>query len=218
MRSAVDETKDPNSEPNPFPNIYLKERLPEHLCQGDIILGYESRKLPKYKPDVLGIIVLSETCDLANPGNVRYVSLSPIYPFEVFVKNAVRLYVKKRGPDIELTKILESVSGKAYKMANYEDKRLFFLPPDEIFKESAGFSSIDQISHVSFSCVDDLFRLRKASLLSPWREKLGYKTGYLFNRVATDTPEKERVTEWIQTNFGGLIEGFSEELKDKAQE
>ncbi len=54
----------------------------------------------------------------------------------------------------------------------------------------------------------NFFSSRVASMLSPWREKLGYKIGNLFGRVATPTPDRGHVQDWVKDVYGLAIKQF----------
>lgn len=43
-----------------------------------------------------------------------------------------------------------------------------------------------------------LLNYRICSLKPPWREKLGYMVGDLFNRISTDSPKQDRIRDWAQ--------------------
>jgi hypothetical protein len=49
-----------------------------------------------------------------------------------------------------------------------------------------------------FSFYELLLKYRLCSLKGPWREKLGYKVGDLFNRVSTYTPNKANIESWTK--------------------
>ena len=55
---------------------------------------------------------------------------------------------------------------------------------------------------------DGLLQHRNLTITSPWKEKLGYKVGYLFNRVATYTPEREEIKDWVGVNFKEMIDKY----------
>ncbi|MCK5290432.1 MAG: hypothetical protein KAR39_00240 [Thermoplasmata archaeon] len=168
-------------------------------------MAYESNAVPNYRPRTDSLIILSETCDLEHPGNIGYISFSPIFPLEVYIKSAVKLLAKKWGEETTFEKVVDAVSQKVYNVVNFQDKRLYFLPPADFLGDSASFSSIEQISHINFSYEEDLLARRKASMKSPWREKLAYKAGYLFNRVATPTPDHKAVFTWVENVYKETI-------------
>lgn len=190
---------------NPFPGVYQKDQFEDHLCQGDIIVGFKSELLPTYKPPPLGTLILSQTCDLENEGNIHFISLSPIYVLDVYINRLVEQTIRKRGPDIAYERAIDIISEKVSQLANYQDKRLFFLPPDSIFNGSAAFSGIDEISAIPVTHWKELLKLRRASILSPWREKLGFKMGYLYNRVATHTPRFKDIRTWVEANYKDFV-------------
>jgi hypothetical protein len=43
-----------------------------------------------------------------------------------------------------------------------------------------------------------LLNYKICSLKPPWREKLGYMVGDLFNRISTNSPEEDRIRDWTQ--------------------
>lgn len=206
--ATPNEPEDDHTGSGLFPSIYVKDNLKEHLFQGDLIIDYESRMIPTYEPPALGLIVLSESCDLEHGGRITYISFSPVYQLEVFVRNAAEGFIERRGRDAGFDSLLDSIRNRMFDLVNYVSKNNFFLPPDEVLGGSAAFSSIEQISHIPMSYADRFLKRRKSSLKSPWREKLGFKTGYLFNRVATHTPDKEDLKEWVETTYGDIIREY----------
>jgi hypothetical protein len=51
---------------------------------------------------------------------------------------------------------------------------------------------------LTFSFYELLLKYRLCSLKGPWREKLGYKVGDLFNRVSTYTPIRAKIESWTK--------------------
>ncbi len=101
--------------------------------------------------------------------------------------------------------LVNLISNKLHTLANYEDKRLFFLPRHRIFGESAAFTSLEQTGPLPISRYGNFLSSRVASMRSPWREKLGYKIGHLFGRVATPTPDPGHVQDWVKDVYGLAI-------------
>ena len=95
-----------------------------------------------------------------------------------------------------------------FEIANYNHHGWFFLSPHNIFNNLAAISNLEQISHIPLSEEKSLLDHRQLTIIPPWKEKLGYKTGYLFNRIATFTPEHKEINEWIDINFKELINNY----------
>ncbi len=66
--------------------MYKTESLPNHLCQGDIILNYKSDELHRYYPKEFykGILILSFTCDLKYR-RVNFINLCPIFSLKYLI-------------------------------------------------------------------------------------------------------------------------------------
>ncbi len=195
-------------EPSPFEQILTEDPLPDYLGQGDIAVDFGSRKLPVPKPPTSSWILLSNTCDLVQREKMSYMSVAPVYELHVWVEDLVleKLRRAKDGDGVPgYDSLVKRISKKLHTLANYEDKRLFFLPPHRIFGESAAFTSLEQTGPLPISRYENFRSSRVASMLSPWREKLGYKIGYLFGRVATPTPDRSHVQDWVKDVYGAAI-------------
>ncbi len=200
-------------EPSPFEQILTEDPLPNYLGQGDIAVDFESNKLPVPEPPTSNWILLSNTCDLVQKEQMSYMSVAPVYELQVWVEDLVleRLRRAKDGGGVPgYDTLVKLISKKLHRLANYEDKRLFFLPPHRIFGESAAFTSLEQTGPLPISRYGNFLSSRVASMRSPWREKLGYKIGHLFGRVATPTPDRSHVQDWIKDVYGSAIKQLRE--------
>lgn len=87
-----------------------------------------------------------------------------------------------------------------FEEANYNHKFTFFIPAIEEFNNLPTIAFIDDIRSIEVNnernSAESLLRNRICSLKTPWREKLGHKVGYIFNRVSTDTPKTSEIGEW----------------------
>jgi hypothetical protein len=196
-----------SSETMIFPNIFIKDDFSNHLCQGDIIQGTFLKRFIAVTtiepPPPEGFIILSNTCDLKH-SNIDFILFSPIFKVELFIKGFIQKLQDKGKNPTEKT-LIEDISKSIYRLTNYGTKGHFFLPPDDIFEHLATFSILTQIYPVERDKMQLLLDSRTASLIPPWREKLGYCTGYLFNRVATYSPDKDKVSDWYENEYSEFI-------------
>jgi hypothetical protein len=97
----------------------------------------------------------------------------------------------------------------------YIRKSTFFLSPLPAFDNLPTFAIIEDIRSIPIGETKEIIlKSRIASLKNPWREKLGYKLAYLYNRVATDNPPaKEEIHSWwkdvYERNYKEVIEILS---------
>jgi hypothetical protein len=196
-------------EDSPFADIYLDGNLPAYLSQGDIIANLPPEYTNEFEPAPLAIIVVSNTCDLVNLAATAFISVAPVFELGVWIEEALRQRMAKLKPeDARPTygSILGDLANKVFDLANYQNKRHFFLPPHKGWGNSAAFASLDQLTFLPSSDFRILVDHRTVSINSAWKEQLGYRLGYLFNRVATPTPDKGQVQQWTETNYRSLIE------------
>lgn len=126
-------------------------------------------------PQAETFIVLSNSCDLCH-GAIQNVCLARV--------TSIKELVKKNNLNKDAVKTL------AKNCSKYNDKVYFFLPT----KRRILFSSIvklDISNTYSFSRLKEIIiKNRIAGLNTPYREKLGWAVGNLFNRVALEHDEK----------------------------
>ena len=63
--------------------MYLRDNIPNHLCQGDIFIRFPNKKLPNIEPKEVGFMVLNYTCDLKNYKDLNYISFCPIFKLNI---------------------------------------------------------------------------------------------------------------------------------------
>ena len=72
---------------------YLDRDLPEHLSQGDIIVGYQTFAIPDYELREVGLMILNNTCDLKNE-NIGYISVCPVVKLFDVVGKVLKSYIE----------------------------------------------------------------------------------------------------------------------------
>jgi len=170
------------------------------LFQGDIIRlvkGETDFFIERY-PDVLGYLIISNSCDLDRLEKMERISMVPIFPF----KKLLDEFLDKRIEKLKNTKELENeVTNMIYNESNYKTKFTFFISELKEFSDKPTIAYLDDVRSVEIKSIDMLLKNRITSLKGPWREKLGHKVGYIFNRVATNTPDKEKIKAWWITTY-----------------
>lgn len=196
----------------PFPNIFKKveEEDKEYLFQGDIISGCELISTPLTRH--LGYLVASNSCDLQRLDRKTVVSLVPIYPFEYTLKGIIETATKrviaqkkrhereKTDYDVELALCLE-VAELIFSEANYARKYTFFISPLEEFDNLPSIAFIEDVRSINTRFRKRLLEHRIVSLRNPWREKLGYMLGNLYNRIGTYSPKTSLIKGWWKVTY-----------------
>lgn len=208
----------------PFPDIFIDNKDKTHLFQGDII---RKEALPDFEEELLGFIIISNSCDLNSLKDKDLISISPIYPFSfVFndmIKNATNQAKKEinrinhKGDKIKkidyFKYFVDKLCGFIKEEANYVKKYTFFISPLKKFNNNPSIANLKNILSIKKNYSEVLLKNRIISLKSPWSETLGYKVGNLFNRVATYTPEIKGIKKWSETVFEDIYKEKKEELK-----
>jgi hypothetical protein len=162
------------------------------LFQGDIIKfvkGSGSDFLKERYEDILGYLVLSNSCDL-DRDDLSIISLSPILPFKTWLNMCTNEFLN--NPKIKNQKDLENnVTSAIFKEMNYNGKFTFYIPPIHEFGNKPTIAFLNDIRSIEVEYIKILLENRIRALKPPWREKLGYKVAYLFNRIATDDTKNE---------------------------
>lgn len=173
--------------------MYNTTDFENHLCQGDIIIDLKLKLIADFEPKEYfkGILILTYTCDLVlEQDPVEYINFCPIFSLDCMIKPMIDIYAEKfrdkKSPDKEISVVIKR---KLKDICNYKRKNIFFLIADEILDNEDCYADLEQIYSITIDNVESILNNRKASLQSPWIEKLGFKIGYCFNRIALpDTP------------------------------
>ncbi|MHA2260084.1 MAG: hypothetical protein ACXACO_19125 [Promethearchaeota archaeon] len=201
--------------------MYKKTNLESYICQGDIVVDYNSEEIPIYLPKEYykGILILSFTCDL-KWDKVRFVNFCPIFSLKAIfmdIKYVEKLKDKCKTAGKSLKNCIRNVfKQRLEKITKYESKDTFFLKEDSVFDNEACFADLEQISNITLQLresdrkkkMDEMMSHRKASLENPWMEKLGFTLGNCFNRIATeDFPqlEFEKIVEELEPHIDILV-------------
>ncbi len=196
----------------PFPNIFQKvaQEDKNYLFQGDIIRECELISTPSTKH--LGYLIVSNSCDLRRLDRKTAISLVPIYPFEYLLNKFIKTVTKKvisqkkrderEGKDYDVESALCSeVAGLIFSEANYERKYTFFISPLEQLGNLPSIAFIEDVKSINKEYTERLLEHRIVSLKSPWKEKLGYMVGNLYNRVATYSPRTSAIKDWWKVAY-----------------
>lgn len=188
------------------------------LFQGDVIrFAKVEQDLPKERyEDILGYLVLSNSCDL-DRDDLEIISLSPILPFKTLLNMCIddlfRNNKLKNQKDFE-----NSVTTIILKEMNYDSKFTFFIPPVNEFSHTPSVAFLNDIRSIEVKSIEKLLKNRIYALKPPWREKLGYKIAYIFNRVATDDTKKEEresIKSWWTSVYGDIHSSTITKINDR---
>jgi hypothetical protein len=165
----------------------------------------------------LGYLVVSNSCDLERGGDdgLEWISVVPIYPYKAILNdilddkvkkiNDIRIREQKKGKSYDAKGALETtIADIIQKEANYKPKYTFFISPLKIFNNMPTIAFLDDIRPIDFNSAEILLKYKICSMKNPWREKLGFKVGNLFNRVSTFTPDVKDIRTW-------WVKAYSEE-------
>lgn len=174
-----------------FPNMYLTRDMPGHLCQGDIFSRFDDPVLPLTNPEASGFLVLTYTCDLENPDDISFISVCPVFSLNHIRKKLMEQY-KVRAPQ----NLKEAVGNHLHDIAKNKKRFHFFLSPATDFSKTPAYADLAQIFSIPKRYIPTVVGKRICGLKNPWREKLGFMVGYLYNRVATKDIDKNTVLKY----------------------
>ena len=167
----------------------------ETLTQGDIFARFETKFLPNIDPEELSFMVLTYSCDLVNRKDLSFIHICPVFSIEVIIADYIDI---NKGKNVD--NLRNGLKDKIYDISQFIPKNYFFLTPHPIFNYLPAYADIGQIWNLPIEYYDEMKSNRLVSLFSPWREKLGWKLGYLFNRIALEDVRKEEIENFIDNN------------------
>ncbi len=179
-----------------FPDIFEtdKNNIPtDHLCQGDIFTRFEDRRLPPVDPIEVGFMVLNYTCDLINLKDITYICICPIFKIDVLIESYLKAHPKKSEDNLK-SLLIDNINI----LFNNKKKFFYFLPSIAEFEDSPAFADLSQISKLPIEIINDILDHRIGVLKNPWREKLGWMSGNIFNRVAIPDINKNVGKEFVE--------------------
>jgi len=182
-----------------YPDMFEKPK--SGLNQGDIFVRFEGKEIPKGEDRELAFIILTYTCDLEHPEDLNYVLFSPIYDFNKLIEKYLDINKNK-----SIEKIKDFLIGRIKELFNNETRFYFFLSPIPNISKYPAYVDLGQIVKLHKQFTKDIITNKKVSLNYPWREKLGWMTGNLFNRVALEDIDKSISKIFIETNI--IINNF----------
>lgn len=165
------------------------------LSQGDIFLRFENKAIPKSEVKELGFMILTYTCDLEHPNDLNYILFCPIFDFDILIEKYIKINQNK-----SIANINEALGDIVSKLFSNDIRHYFFLSPIPEIKENPAYAHLEQITKIPKQFMRDLINNRIISLKRPWKEKLGWMTGNLFNRIALEDMDKTIPKRYIQTS------------------
>lgn len=202
----------------PFPDIFCEPEKKTHIFQGDIIkyINYINTK-----QENLGFIILSNSCDLENLKNKTVISIAPLFPFNFVFDDMLSEALNRTKKKLDTLKsskeVIEHftnlVSQYIYDESNYKKKYTFFISPLSEFDNKPTIAHIEHITSIKITELKIILQNRIISIKPPWREKLAFKTGYIYNRIATYTPEFKDIKKWWISTYKEILEIKEKELK-----
>jgi len=202
----------------PFPDIFCEPEKKSQIFQGDII---KYKNYIDTKKENLGFIILSNSCDLENLNNKKLISIAPIVPFNFVFDDMVNEAFKRTKNKVKTLKsstevidyFTNLVSQSIYNESNYKKKYTFFISPLLEFDNKPTVAYIEHITSINNTEFKTIFKHRIISIKPPWREKLAFKTGYIYNRIATFTPEVKDIKKWWTSTYKEILEKKKNELE-----
>lgn len=177
--------------------------------QGDIFI-LDNDTIKNYLPAFLQIhdsmvsyfIITSNSCDILKNFNKNqgYLSFSPILSLNLMLEKLAE-DLKRKGKEKDIEKETNELMNDLYK---YNKKQFYYLPKDierDIKEDCVAWIEIIITQEVN-KLKDIILKNIKCTLKSPWKEKLGWRLGYLYNRVSLEDFEKK----WRKVKTKELIE------------
>ena len=188
-----------------YPKIFFeqKEIDKSQILHGDILIKIDEFYLNcDLSEEALGVIVISNTCDIIND-KINYLLVSPIYPMKTLIDKILKELNNPPLP-IKLKNKRNTLIDKMGSIINYKHKTAFFIPQNHVFKKFSAFASLEEIYFIKMDDIEEIKKYKKLSLMSPYIESLAYKTGNLFNRISLETLEKSKVSNYIIDHFSDM--------------
>lgn len=160
-------------------SFYRKYKNYTNINQGDIFELTSSEIKNYLKLEVENntkFIVLSNSCDLCHGGDSQYICIARLMSLEELKK-------KYNLSESDMKKLAQNLS-------KYNHKVYFLLPKKRGLVDSS-IIKLDFNSSYPFSILKEIIlKKRLCGIHSPYREKLGWAVGNLFNRVALEHDEE----------------------------
>jgi len=203
-----------------FPEMFKKPKL--ILNQGDIFLRFGGKEIPKGEDKELAFIVLTYSCDLEHPKDLNYILISPIFSFNTLIGKFLE---KNKNKSIE--KLKDALKSRIIEFFNNDTRFHFFLSPIPDICNNPAYADLGQIITLHKKFTNEIIENRKMSLEKPWREKLGWMTGNLFNRIALEDIKNTVTEQFIEKNevikiffenkINGIITSLEKYLDSESQ-
>ena len=186
----------------------FKTDCDKSLSQGDIFTYFNDPVLPK-QSDELALILISNTCDIEQK-KLKYYLYCPIYNLDSYIDPFIKNSKNNQSKLIRSDKIRKEEGFKNHTnkikslmsdIMNNNRPRMFFLSPRVEWGEFLAFAELEQIRSITKDKKEEILKNRFACLKNPWRERLGYKIAYLFNRVALPDYKKSDFNQFYNNKY-----------------
>ena len=178
-----------------YPDMYKKKKKTESLSQGDIFSRFDNKAIPKSEEKELGFIILTYSCDLEHPKDMNYVLFCPIFDFDILIEKYLELNKNKT-----ITNINENLIRHVNNLFSNDTRYFFFMSPIPNLRKNPAYAHLEQITKIHKGFINDLIQNRTIGLRKPWREKLGWMVGNLFNRIALEDTDSNLPNQYIQAS------------------
>jgi len=177
---------------------YELVRNETNIQQGDIFtLDKEKIKelfdlsvYDKYDDPIENFIVVSNSCDIEND-SIDFLSIAPSVELNFVIDILIKQMVTKKKKDGNFysnKEIKSFVKNIIHNLVLYGSKKFFYLPKNQDYSVNN-----DCIVHLDIILIDNLKQIRPlilknriCTLKNPWKEKLGWAMGNMYNRVALE--------------------------------
>lgn len=133
---------------------------------------------------------------------MAYIHVCPVFKLDVLVTNIVEENKRKPKEQQKNSKNLkEDAESFLREMTQYKPKYYFLLFPDSEFGNKPAFADLGRVFGVPIEWKETIISKRILSLKNSWREKLGYKIGYLYNRIATKEIEPKSLVDYLDEDM-----------------
>lgn len=176
--------------------LSIYQKYLEDIYQGDIFVPSDNEILDVFKVDskeipVKGFIVTSNSCDIVQK-SIDYICISPIISLQDLI-DQIKLGKKEQGKNPDSIK--ESIKSNVENIVKYKKKKYFYLPENSKHKITDNWVVLlEMIFNYKLEKVNStIANSRISTLLPPWREKLGWSVGNLYNRIALQDFQKNEI-------------------------
>mgnify|MGYP006281679553 CR=1 FL=1 len=180
----------------------------EDIEQGDIFnltpseieeyFDFEHEKIEKF-------IVLSNSCDITND-SIDFLSIGPCINLNVVLDDLLQEMVERKDEKgdsfYKRKEIKKNIKNIIHGLVVYNSKRFFYLPESDKFQiQNPCLTFLDTILIYEIKEFKKVINKKRiCTLKNPWKEKLGWAMGNIYNRVALEDYE-DKLEKQILTNL-----------------